>query len=78
MNAFMDLLIRLFLFILSYPLSFRYLIVVALLWTLPAFVLFYAALRSSSLVLFLMLRTPQHSVVLYYGYLIRLTRYDSY
>lgn len=37
---------------------FCYLIIVALWWTLVVFVLFYAALRSRSLVLFLMLCTP--------------------
>lgn len=81
MNAFTDLSICLSLsyliFFLSYHLFCRHLIVVALLLTLPFFVLFYAALRSRSLVRFLMLRTPQHSVVLYHGYLILLTRYDS-
>lgn len=58
MNASMDFMIRLFLYLI---LSLYYLIVVALLLTMFTFVLFYAALRSRSIVLFLMLRTPQHS-----------------
>ena len=66
-----------YLFISSYLLSCCYLIIVALLLTLYAFVLFYAALRSHSIVLFLMLRTPQHSIVLHYDYVFLLTRYDS-